>query len=1047
MCPGFQNQDLTNTNSVRKTKLIDRELSLLNVDIAALQETRLADNGSIREDHYTFFWQGYSEEQPRLHGVGFAIKNTLIDSVTTPTGISERIMTLRLNTKSGFTNIVCVYAPTLTSPSEDKNAFYDALQAAVDKIPSREDLIVLGDFNARVGADHSVWPNCIGHFGIGTINENGQRLLELCSQNAFCVTNTYFDVKDRHKVSWRHPRSGHWHQIDHILTKRKALGRVKITRSFHSADCDTDHALVLCKLKLATKKVYRSKVPAIPKINVTAIKAEEKREIFESLFTTKMKDFTGGDTVDETWKILSSSIHECAIESFERQKISKNDWFTENSMTLIPLIEAKKALSTEFNKTPCQGTSAKLKEAKANLQREIRRCANNYWVDLCKSIQEAHDRGDMKTAYSKMKAALGPPASKSAPLKSIGGEAIIDRNDQLARWVEHYSLLYSNENDMASDFVDHLPKLAQMTELDAEPTIEELSKAIDHLSPGKAPGSDNIPAEILRDLKGPLLPHLYRLLLQCWKDGEIPHDMRDAKIVTLYKNKGDKGDCNNYRGISLLSITGKAFARVLLCRLQKLADRVLPESQCGFRSKRSTVDMIFALRQIQEKCREQQMPLLTCFVDLTKAFDTVNRSGLYAVLESIGCPPTLLKLVVSFHSEMNARVSFEGCTSDSFAVNKGVKQGCVLAPTLFGIYFAALLRSAFEHRSGGVLVNTRADGSIFNIAKLKAKTKVEQELIQELLFADDAAIVAHDEATLQSLIDSLSAACDRFQLKISISKTVVMSQGMEIVNPILLNGSPLEAVEKFCYLGSVLSGNCSIEQEINSRIGKAATAFGKLTRRVWDNAKLTTKTKVLVYQTCVLSTLLYGSETWTTYAKQERKLNTFHLRCLRKLLNIRWQDRVPNVEVLSRADIPSVHALLGKRRLRWLGHVHRMDKHRIPRQILYGELAAGNRRRGRPHLRFKDACKSSMTSFQIDPATWEAAAENRSAWRHSLFLGAQARELSNKELYEAKRDRRKNTNRQTQPIRLTCNYCQRTLGSNIGRISHERKCQSLRQKQ
>ncbi|RJG09513.1 hypothetical protein D4A39_17335, partial [Alcanivorax profundi] len=103
-----------------------------------------------------------------------------------------------------------------------------------------------------------------------------------------------------------------------------------------------------------------------------------------------------------------------------------------------------------------------------------------------------------------------------------------------------------------------------------------------------------------------LLEHFHKLLLQCWEEGTIPQDMRDAKIVTLYKNKGDRSDCNNYRGISLLSTVGKAFARVVLNRLQVLADRVYPESQCGFRAKRSTIDMVFSLRQLQEKCREQR---------------------------------------------------------------------------------------------------------------------------------------------------------------------------------------------------------------------------------------------------------------------------------------------------------------------------------------------------------------------------------------------------------------------------------------------------------
>ena len=108
--------------------------------------------------------------------------------------------------------------------------------------------------------------------------------------------------------------------------------------------------------------------------------------------------------------------------------------------------------------------------------------------------------------------------------------------------------------------------------------------------------------------------------------------MRDANITTLYENKDDRSECNNYRGISLLSITGKLFARVALKRLQILADRVYPESQCGFRPNRSTVDMVFSVRQLQEKCREQQQPLYMAFIDLTKAFDLVSREGLFKVL-------------------------------------------------------------------------------------------------------------------------------------------------------------------------------------------------------------------------------------------------------------------------------------------------------------------------------------------------------------------------------------------------------------------------------
>ena len=208
----------------------------------------------------------------------------------------------------------------------------------------------------------------------------------------------------------------------------------------------------------------------------------------------------------------------------------------------------------------------------------------------------------------------------------------------MERWGEHYGELYSTVTTVSEEALNSISNLPVLTKLDEQPSAEELSKAIDALAPGKAPGKDGIPAEILQCGKPALIKPLHHLLCQCWEEGVV-QDMKDSKIITLYKNKGERADCNNYRGISLLSIAGKAFAKVALKRLQILGDRVYPESQCGFRPERSTVDMIFSLRQLQEKCREQGKPLYVAFIDLTKAFDLVSRDGLFRILEQVGCPP------------------------------------------------------------------------------------------------------------------------------------------------------------------------------------------------------------------------------------------------------------------------------------------------------------------------------------------------------------------------------------------------------------------------
>ncbi|KAI0222887.1 hypothetical protein LSAT2_025861, partial [Lamellibrachia satsuma] len=164
--------------------------------------------------------------------------------------------------------------------------------------------------------------------------------------------------------------------------------------------------------------------------------------------------------------------------------------------------------------------------------------------------------------------------------------------------------------------------------LDEIPNMDEMARAIAGLKDGKALGGDGIPAEVWKHGGDNLSNRLHQLITKAWEEGSVPQAWKDASIVTIYK-KGDRTDCGNYREISLLSIAGKIFARIMLNRLSiHITPEVVPETQCGFRSNRTTADMIFCLRQLQEKCIEQDRPLYIVFVDFTKAFDTVGRTGL-----------------------------------------------------------------------------------------------------------------------------------------------------------------------------------------------------------------------------------------------------------------------------------------------------------------------------------------------------------------------------------------------------------------------------------
>ena len=212
--------------------------------------------------------------------------------------------------------------------------------------------------------------------------------LEFCSGDNLCMINTFYNGKDHHKVSRRHPRSSNWHQIDSIIVKKCHLNSVKSARSYHSADCNTDHLLVVAKTKIVPKYVHRSKAIQKKRINTGNIRNAELKELFHKQFEEQLADIDEASP-DKLRTCLKSSIHDSAFKVFGTTRASREDWIEENASTLVPLIEDKRKAFLLYNKNPSESTLNQLRAAKSKLQREVRRCANSYWENLCTNIQRA----------------------------------------------------------------------------------------------------------------------------------------------------------------------------------------------------------------------------------------------------------------------------------------------------------------------------------------------------------------------------------------------------------------------------------------------------------------------------------------------------------------------------------------------------------------------------------------------------------------------------------------------------------------------------------
>ncbi|XP_050344603.1 uncharacterized protein LOC126769729 [Nymphalis io] len=714
----------------RKTALIARELARYKIDIAAISETHLCGCGELCEPlgGYTYYWSGRPDGERAGNGVGFAIRNKLArDLSDLPEAVNDRLMTLRKPiARNKYVHLFSAYAPTipspLPSPDEDKEAFYQQLRLALDAVPRHDKIILLGDFNARVGTDHDLWVGVLGKHGIGSCNDNGTRLLSLCAELDISITNTFFRFSDKFRTSWMHPRSKHWHLLDYVIVRRKDLRDVLITRAMRGALDWTEHRLIRSKIRLVLKAPRRTshKVPsklAFSKL----INSTELGNKVDSEFAACAPQ-TEFCSIEDEWRYFAKNLHGCIISTIGKPVTRNQDWFDAFDDDIKLLVEEHRhilnsKLANVHNK----------KESQHKLRLRVLELKDKWWKEKAAKLQHYADMNLTGKFFEAIHAIYGPRLRKTAPIYSKDRQhRVTDKNSVLKRWAEHFNdVLYPTTLSANLSYVNSLEDFPVSEYLDNPPTFEEFVKAVKRLKNSKSPGMDQLPAEVYKYSGKHIVSRLYHLILNVWETEEVPQEWKDAIICKLYKAKGDVSDCSSYRGISLLSSAGKILAHIINSRLSELAEQHLPESQCGFRPSRGAVDAISIVRQLQEKSLEHQQPLFMCFVDLEKAFDRVPHEALWLVLQKLGYRKKFVNLVRQLHVGMKAQVQHENELSEDIVITSGVKQGCVMAPKLFVIYFAVVMRDALKRWCGHVLRmdDRRLPKAVFYSELAKGKRK------------------------------------------------------------------------------------------------------------------------------------------------------------------------------------------------------------------------------------------------------------------------------------------------------------------------------------
>eukprot|EP00731_Ephydatia_muelleri_P001353 Em0001g1353a len=568
-------------------------------------------------------------------------------------------------------------------------------------VPSSDLLVLLGDFNARVGCDWMIWEGVVGREGIDETNTNGYMLLEFCARNSLCVTNTFFCHKTWHKGTWMHPRSKTLHMIDFVITRQKDRYLMQDTRVYHSVDVWSDHFFVGSSMVMPVSKPHhrvRLNSSINRRFDVSRLSQPEVVMQYQQALTDALHQLPSRATSNETSETLWSSFSKAVINAATNHlgftsKRPTPDWFYDNLDTIQPMLLRKKQLlgqvlsARKANISVPADLLTQYRSARNHVKYHVHKIQNGWWKHKAEELNHFHIKGDWKNLFSSWKLlSFHRQVHIRSVLDKSGSNVISDPTQIRDRWRSHFNHVLNTTASSYDDSVFNIiPQQPIMEELARPPTVEEVRCALSQVKCNRAAGKDGIPAELLIYGGEQALTFLHTICTEVWSSELIPKEWVDSIIVPLPK-KGNLQLCDNWRGISLLSVAGKVFARVLANRITPVAESILDETQCGFRKCRGTIDMIFVARQLQEKAREQMCQLYMCFFDLKKAYDSVPRHALWLLLARLGFP-SKLQLVSN-------------------------RDG-VLAPFLFNLYFNTVMHQVLSEFNDGVEIKYRLDVLLF----------------------------------------------------------------------------------------------------------------------------------------------------------------------------------------------------------------------------------------------------------------------------------------------------------------------------------------------
>ncbi|XP_059161684.1 uncharacterized protein LOC131944848 [Physella acuta] len=437
----------------------------------------------------TVIYSGHEDEDhEHTQGVAIMMSPEATNALIAWEPVSPRLIAARFNAKGRKTTLIQCYAPTKAATDEEKEDFYSALQAQIDKSPKRDIKIVMGDMNAKVGTENKERELTMGKNGIGTINENGELFADFCAANDLIIGGTIFSHKDIHKTTWTSPDGKTKNQIDHITVSRKCP---KIKEDFNCA-------------------------------------VKNRYEVLSSLVEDTVEE-----TVEQKWLGIQELWKSTCTDILGRRKNEQKEWITTETWAKI---EDRKEIKQKINKCKDEKEKINLRTRYCEVNRMVRKSAKEdkrqFIQEMIEEAETAARQGKMKRLYEVTRTLSGKNINPNKPVTDKVGNILTSDTEQRDRWVQHFDEI---SNHPLSSNIPDIPPANHLLDVCTDPPTKLETRAIKNMKNGKAASPDGIPPEALKADPAISADILHPLLKQIWEEEIIPSDWKLGYLIKLLK--------------------------------------------------------------------------------------------------------------------------------------------------------------------------------------------------------------------------------------------------------------------------------------------------------------------------------------------------------------------------------------------------------------------------------------------------------------------------------------------------------------------------------